>query len=335
MAPLSLSVAEAENAIEESEEELRVVQEQLEDAVRDNRIAYTERQRVQKTSDNHLQREEYIGELSEADTGLKETMNQVDSLMDQVEALNETPQDVYSRRKLTLVSLISMLDDLHASLSRSVQRVSHEEDARARDVLKAIRELSRERERAFRYCFRKKRQIVGVINMKKQRTKELNLESQKNISVLRASQEMSTLSVVEKIQTERKALQNELESIRNANQRLWDALRDTKYSSDTVQSGEHKREAALSANDALHGYAAVDDEKDYLREQLKLFDAKKKKLRMMTEELRASMNVDAEKNALKLKDLKREVHFQQQESHRLEGENQKLKSLCDSLAAAL
>ncbi|KAH9578235.1 hypothetical protein LSM04_008880 [Trypanosoma melophagium] len=335
MESLSLRVAEAVTSVEESERELKVVQEQLENAERENTVVRTERGRIPEIFENHLQRDTYVREISEADEGLREIQSQIESIGDQVEMLNGSSKDVDTRKRLTFVSLLSMLDKLHASLTRSVQRVLPEEDNRAREVLKAFRELSREREKAFGYCLRKKREIAAIIELKKQRANELVLDSQKNLSLLRENQEKKTLNVVEEIQAERKMLQEEIESIQSANQKLWDTLRHTKYSSDTVQSGDHKREAAVSANGALQGSPDLEIEKDHLREQLKLFHAKKNKLQRMTEELRSSMNNEMEKNAQKLRDLRREVHVQQRESNRIEEENRKLKSLCDSLVATL
>ncbi|ORC85498.1 uncharacterized protein TM35_000341100 [Trypanosoma theileri] len=335
MATLSSRIAETTNSVEESEKELRVAQEHFEDAERENNVVRSERVRITQISENHLQRDIYVREISEADEGLREIQSQLESIGDQVEILNGTHEDANTRKRLTLVSLISMLDNLHASLTRSVQCVSYEEDNRAREVLKALRELSREREKAFGYCLRKKREVAAIIELKKQRTNELVLDSQKNLSLLRENQEKTTLGVVEEIQAERKMLQEEIESIQSANQKLWDTLRYTKYSSDTVQSGDHKREAAVSANDALQGSPDLEIEKDHLREQLKLFDAKKNKLHRMTEELRSSTNAEMEKKTQKLRDLRREVHVQQRESNKIEGESRKLKSLCDSLVASL
>ncbi|PBJ76953.1 hypothetical protein BCY84_07444 [Trypanosoma cruzi cruzi] len=335
MASILVSVVDTERALDENADELRETQLQLENVVADNRIAHKERERIQTASDGCLPRDEYVRELSEADAGLKEKQGQVQDLVAQVESLNGSAESAEARRRLTLVSLITILDDLHTSLTRSIQRVPHEEDARARGVLRAIRELSRERERAIGYCVRKKREVTDVIELKKQRVNELALDLQKNLSVIVEDQEKSALSVVEKIQEERNALREEVESIKTANQRLWDVLRDTKYSSDSVQGGDSKREVAISANDALRITAGVEEEKEQLREQLKLFEAKRTKLQRLIEELRASINTNMEKHALKLRDLKREIQVQQYESHKLEGENRKLKSLCDSLAVTL
>ncbi|RNF25758.1 elks delta-like protein [Trypanosoma conorhini] len=332
MASISLSVADAERALEEGEEELQEAQVQLEDVLTENRIARTERRRLQTTSESRLPREEYVQGLSEADAGLKEMQGQDQSLVAQVESLSGSAEGADARRRLTLVSLISMLDELQTSLSRNHQRVPPEEDARAREVLKAIRELSRERERAIAYCVRRKRDLADVIELKKQRANELILDSQRNLSSLVEGQEKAALGVVERIQAERKALREEVENVKNANQRLWDALRDTKYSSDSLQAGESKREASISASDALRGSAAAEEEKEHLREQLRLFEAKRTKLQRMIDELRTNVNMEMEKHATKLRDLKREIQAQQRESHRLEGENRKLKSLCDSLA---
>ncbi|RNF09610.1 elks delta-like protein [Trypanosoma rangeli] len=336
MALVSVSVVDAEKALEESEEELREAQMQLENVVADNRIAHTELARLQTTSGDRLPRDEYVRELSEADSGLKEMEGQVQELVTQVESLSGgSASDVDARRQLTLVRLISMLDDLHTSLSRSLQRVPLEEDARAREVLKAIRELSRERERAIGYCLRKKREVADIIELKKQRANELTLDSRRKLSTLGEDHEKATLGVVEKIQAERKALREEVESVKSANQQLWDALRDTKYSSDFLQGGDSKREAAVSASDTLRRSADVEEEKNHLREQLKLFEVKRTKLQRMIEELRTNVNAEMEKHALKLRDLKHEIELQQRESHKLEGENRKLKSLCDSLAVTL
>lgn len=334
-AALSQSVVEAEGAVNETEAELKVERGQLEDAVKNNRVARAGREGPGGIPVARLPRDEYMRELSEAEASLAGAKGRVHGLVDQVEALNEAAGDVDTRRRLTLVSLISMLDDLHASLSRSVEQGPRGEDARARVVFKAIRELSRERERAIGYCLRRKREMEDVIRLKKQRANELLCDARRNQSPLREDWEGTPLSVAEQIQTERNALQEEIESIKSANQRLWEALRDTKYSSDTLQTGDHKRETTISANDALHETAGVEGEKEHLREQLKLFDAKRTKLQRMTEELRASINAESEKHALKLRDLRREIEFQQRESHKIEQENQKLKSLCDSLAAEL
>ncbi|CBH15915.1 uncharacterized protein TEOVI_000167700 [Trypanosoma equiperdum] len=332
---LSSSIADAENSIGESKEGLKKAEESLEEAIRSNTIAHTERLVLQEEATKYSERDEYLNELSEADAGLNAAEAQVKDLVIQINDLSREPQNKNALQRVTLVRLISMLNDLHASLKHSVQCVPHEEDNRAREVLKAIRELSRERERTFGHCLRKKREIMGVMELKKQRTDEILLESKKNVALLRDIHEKTTLDAVEKIQKERNLLQEELENIKRANQLLQDTLGSTECLCDTKGSDSASTPASISMNVASCQSTDVQKEREHLREYLRHLEEKVTQLRSTTDELRESVGSQMEKNTLKLKDLRHQVRSKQNETHRLENENRKLKSLCDSLASTL
>ncbi|KAG8345546.1 hypothetical protein TRVL_03626 [Trypanosoma vivax] len=335
---ISSSVAEAENSLEESREGLKTTEALLEEAILNNRVARTERRRIQEEEvHDRLEHDEYVRELSETDVALNETESQIESLVNMIESVSKAPGDVATLRRVTLVRLVAMLDDLYESLRNSLGRVHQDEDDRAKEVLKAIRELSRERERAYGYCVRKKREITSMIELKQRRTNELLLESKKNIAVLHESQEKATLSIVGKIQVERDMLHAELEEIKNANQKLADLIRKREEADGALPDRARGAEGALlvcpTQNESCTTLAA--QERARLREQLRALDDKRNELGRAADELRERMNSEMEKNTATLRELKLRVRMRKQEASKLENENRKLKALCDSMASAL
>nr|CCC93940.1 conserved hypothetical protein [Trypanosoma congolense IL3000] len=333
MQSLSTSIVETENSVEEGKEGLRTAEKVLKEAIQNNVIVRNERARLEEEAGRYMEHDEYMKRLSEADADLNEVETHIEGLVMQINNLSRTPNSGKALQRVTLVRLIAMLNDLHSSLQRSIQSVPHEEDNRAREVLKAIRELSRERERTYGHCLRKKREVMGVMELKKQKAEELLLESKRNIALLRDIHEETTLNTVEKIQKERRMLTEELENMKKTNMLLRDALSNAEFSRSADRGDTDKAQPSVWADAAPR--CSADTQKEHLREHLKHLEDKVSQLKCTTDELRESMKSQMEKNTLKLKDLRHQVRSRQNETHRLENENRKLKSLCDSLASTL
>lgn len=279
---------------------------------------------------SYTSREDYVDQLMESDESRKGVEADIRELSSYIKELREKKMD--AQKRLTVVRLMSMLDDLQGLLKKKVFGPDGGEEARAQELLKAIQELSRERERALNLLFKKERETNALIDLKQRRIEELRNESSRNKCVYGDSNKVETRSVAERIQAERRQLLQEVERLEEANDRMTDALMDTKY---TTQSAVKDRDAALSGEAAMGASRNPEKESRRLRERIQKANADRLMYVKKTEEVQNSIDEHTAKYNARMSKLRREILFYQDECSRFERENQNLKTLCDTLAASI
>lgn len=278
----------------------------------------------------YLSREDYIGQLMESDESRKGVEADIGELSSYIKELKEKKMD--AQKRLTVVRLMSMLDDLQNLLKKKVFGPSGGEEVRAQELLKAIQELSRERERTLNFLSKKERETGALIDLKQRRIQELRNEASRNACVYGDSNKVEARSVAERIQAERRQLLQEIDRLEEANDRMAEVLKDTKY---TTQSAMKDRDAALSGEAALSASRNPEKESKQLRERIQKANAERLMYVKKTEEVQASIDEHTAKYNARMSKLRREILFYQEESSRFEKENQNLKTLCDNLAASI
>ncbi|KPI89401.1 putative elks delta-like protein [Leptomonas seymouri] len=279
---------------------------------------------------SYSNREGYVGQLMELDESRKGVENDIGELSSYIKALRERKMD--AQKRLTVVRLMSMLDDLQILLKKKVFGPNEGEEARAQELLKTIQELSRERERTLNLLAKKEREMGALIELKKRRIEELRSESSRNACAYGDSNNAEARNVVERIQAERHQLLQEIERLERANSRMADVLIDTKY---TAQSAIKDRGEALSGNAAMSASRNPEKESKQLRERIQRANADRLMYTRKTEEVQNNIDVHTAKYNARMSKLRREILFYQDESSRFEKENQNLKMLCDTLAASI
>ncbi|EPY29574.1 elks delta-like protein [Strigomonas culicis] len=239
---------------------------------------------------------------------------------------------VDAQKRLTVVRLMSMLDDLQNSLNEKISGPQGDEEARTQELLKIIQELTRSREQTLMLMSKKEREFQAIIQLKKKRVAELQSEASRNMNNLSQVNDSEILSVAQRIQRERRALMNELDKQAAANDRLADVMRDTKYA---VDCSTKDRKAVLSADEALGNSKDPEQEMLDLQERIANANLEKMKLIKKTEDIKRRTEVEADRYNEKMSQLKKEILVYQGECSRLETENKELKSLCDSMAVSL
>lgn len=237
-----------------------------------------------------------------------------------------------TQKRLTVVRVISMLDDLHSSLESKVHGPGETEDVRAQELLKDIQEMSRARERNLVFLRKKEREMTTLIELKKHRIQELRNESQRNVSSFGDSNNEELRNVVDRIQIERSQLIREIERLEEANERMAEVMLDTKF---TSESAMKDRDSALSADAAMCTSADPEKESKELRERIVKANAERHMYMKKSEELQFKIDDDTQRYNAKMSKLKKEILFYQSESSRFEKEINVLKRFFDSLAGSL
>lgn len=243
-------------------------------------------------------------------------------------------EDASVRKRLVVVRLVSMLDELQALVREKMNAVGAdgEDDSQAQDLFKAIQELSREREWALMMQNKKNKEVSEGIALKQQRIAELEKETQESGDVQQRNTDYELFSVAERIQLERRNTLDEIERIRETNDRLNDIIHETRY---VASSGAVNRDTVMSENAALGGSANPEDESKALREKIASAHAERRRLQIKNAVLKAEMNEDVEKYTAKMMQIQKEIGIYQEESSCVEAENQELKAICDALALNL
>ncbi|KPA81911.1 elks delta-like protein [Leptomonas pyrrhocoris] len=279
---------------------------------------------------SYSSREDCVGQLMESDESRKGVESDIGELSSYIKELREKKMD--AQKRLTVVRLMSMLDDLQDLLKKKVFGPNGGEEARAQELLKSIQELSRERERTLNLLSKKEREMGALIDLKQRRIEELRNESSRNACVYADSNKLEARSVAERIQAERRQLLQEIEHLEEANSRMADVLVDTKY---TTQSAIKDRDEALSGDAAMGASRNPEKESKQLRERIQKANAERLVFERKTEEVQNSIDEHTAKYNARMSKLRREILFYQDESSRFEKENQNLKMLCDTLAASI
>lgn len=325
---LNTQVADERAAAGAQEEARAAANADYRNAARTKQVLENAQSRSSQVS--YSSREDYIGQLMESDENRKGVEADIGELSTYIKQLREKKMD--AQKRLTVVRLMSMLDDLQNLLKKKVFGPSGGEEARAQELLKAIQELSRERERTLNLLSKKEREMGALIDLKQRRIEELRNESSRNACVYGDSNKVEARSVAERIQAERSQLLQEIERLEEANSRMTDALMDTKY---TTQSAVKDRDAALSGEAAMGASRNPEKESKRLRERIQKANAERLMYAKKTEEVQSSVDEHTAKYNARMSKLRREILFYQDESSRFEKENQNLKMLCDTLAASI
>ncbi|KAG5490873.1 hypothetical protein JKF63_00995 [Porcisia hertigi] len=275
-------------------------------------------------------REEYVSQLVAADDARKSVEAEIGEISSRIKELKERKVD--AQKRLTVVRLMTMLDDLQNLLRKKVCGPSEGEETRVQELLKTVQELSRERERTIHLFSKKEREMVALIDLKQRRIEDLRNELTRNVNTYADSNSKELLTVAQRIQAERNKLLQEIERLEEANSRVADILMDTKY---TAESAVKDRETALSADEAMGGSANPEKESLKLRERIRRANAERRVYTMRTEEVQGRINNEMLRYQTQMSKLRKEILFYQDESLRFERENKNLKRLCDALAGSL
>ncbi|GET93809.1 hypothetical protein, conserved [Leishmania tarentolae] len=275
-------------------------------------------------------REDYVNQLMAADEERKSVEAEIAEVSSRIKELKEKKVD--AQKRLTVVRLMTMLDDLQNLLKKKVYDPSGGDETRAQELLKTVQELSRERERTIHLLSKKEREMTSLIELKQRRIEELRKEFTRNVSTYVDSNSRELLSVTQRIQAERNQLLEEMERLEEANRRITDVLMDTKY---TTDSAIKDRDTALSAAEATSVSANPEKECLQLRECIQKANAERRMYVMKTEEVQGSIDEDTLMYNTRMSKLRKEILFYQDETVRFEKENKNLKHLCDTLAGSL
>ncbi|KAG5464554.1 hypothetical protein LSCM1_00745 [Leishmania martiniquensis] len=286
----------------------------------------------QAKSDQFLRsnREEYVNQLMAADDATKSVEVDIGEISSRIKGLKE--KKVEAQKRLTVVRLMSMMDDLQNLLKKKVNGPSGGEETRAQELLKTLQELSRERERTIHLVAKKEREMAALIDLKKRRIKELRKEFTRNVKTYADSNSRELSNVAQRIQEEREHLLREIERLEEGNQKMKDALADTRF---TAETAVRDRGTALSAVTTMSVSANPERECMLLRERIQKANEERRMYMRKTEEVQADIDEEMLEYNEHMSRLRREISFYQDESTRFEKENNELKRLCDTLAMAL
>lgn len=325
---LNTQLADERSATDAQERARAAANADYRNAARTKQVLESGQNRYSQAS--YSNREDYVGQLMELDENRKGVEADIGELSSYIKQLREKKMD--AQKRLTVVRLMSMLDDLQSLLKKKVFGPSGGEEARAQELLKAIQELSRERERTLNLLSKKEREMGALIDLKQRRIEELRNESSRNACLYGDSNKVEVRSVAERIQAERQQLLQEIDRLEEANTRMADILRDTKY---TTQSAIKDRDTALSGDAALSASRNPEKESKHLLERIQKANADRLMYTKKTEEVQRSIDEGTAKYNARMSKLRREILFYQEESATFEKENQNLKTLCDTLAASI
>ncbi|CCW63186.1 unnamed protein product [Phytomonas sp. EM1] len=275
-------------------------------------------------------RDAYVSQLMDGEAKYDVVSSEAEQLAERIKELQEKPAE--AQKRLTVARLMTMLDDLQASLLQKVNETPAGEETRPHELLKAIQELSRERERELFLLRKREHEMRESIHLKKKRIVELRSESERNIGTLRESCEYELMGITDRIQKERKDLINEIQRLEETNNHLTHVIQDTRLSADASTSD---RAVVLPADVAMGASRDIGAESKDLRERIAATNGEMHRLMQKTKELQDKMNEEAEKYNHKMSQTKKEIFLYQDEIMRMEEENKSLKDLCDSLAAQL
>lgn len=278
----------------------------------------------------HSGRDEYVGQLMSADDARKSVEADISELSSRIKELREKKTD--AQKRLTVVRLMSMLDNLQSLLKKKVYGPNGSEETRAQELLKTVQELSRERERTIHLLSKKERETAALIDLKQRRIEELRNEFSRNVNTYADSNNRELMSVAQRIQAERGQMLQEIQRLEEANSRMTDVLVETKF---TTQSAVKDRGTALSAAVTMGMSADQEEESIQLRERIQRANAERRMYMRKTEEIQNGIDEEMLKYNARMSKLRKEILFYQDESVRFERENKDLKRLCDALAGSL
>lgn len=279
----------------------------------------------------HQTREDYVSQLMKGDEKRQALDGEIKNIGAQVNDLKEKRSD--AQKRLTVVRLMSMLDDLQTSLNAKVNAAGDDvEEARAQELLKAIQELSRERERALMLLTKKEVEVTKTVELKKKRIKELRLESDRNRSIIHNGNDAEVHGVVERIQKERRILMSDIQRLEETNDQLERILLDTRYSATGATSD---RKAALAADDTLGTSHDLEEEKHQLRRRIIAANAEQHRYEAKTEAIQKRIEEEADQYNEKMSAMLKEILVYEEENKKIEKDNVALKALCDSIANSL
>ncbi|KAK7202337.1 elks delta-like protein [Novymonas esmeraldas] len=275
-------------------------------------------------------REEYVSQVVATDDARKSVEADIGEISSRIKELREKKVD--AQKRLTVVRLMSMLDDLQNLLKKKVYGPSGGEETRAQELLKTVQELSRERERTIHLLSKKEREMAALIDLKQRRIEELRNEFRRNVNTYADSNSKELLTVAQRIQAERNQLLREIERIERANSRMTEVMTDTKYS---TESAIKDRDTALSGTTTMEVSSDPEKESAQLRERIQKANAERRLYMMKTEEAQCGIEEESNRYNSRMSKLRKEILFYQEESARFERENKDLKRLCDALAGSL
>lgn len=324
---LHSSVVETTKSVETAEASKSDVQKEFTSAARTKTVLESEQKKAKVQGAPDLTRDEYVSHLVDEEERRKEVEEEIQSLSARIKELKERNPD--AQKRLTIVRLMSLLDDLQESLNKKVSGPAEDDEPRAQELLKTLQELTRERERTLMFLTKKEREMSETVNLKRRRVIELRTESDRHVSVLAETNDYELLGITERIQQERRDLLREIDRIRDLNARMSEIIRDTKFSVDG------NRDAALSADDTRGTSDDPEAESKELREKIIAARNEQRRLVQKSAELKERIDEDTETYTSKMSQIKKELILYQNESARIETENKELKALCDTLAISL
>ncbi|CCW70113.1 unnamed protein product [Phytomonas sp. Hart1] len=323
------NIAEIEKDIDALDSSKLCSQDRARDSSRRKQIYLNEQAKFSPQSPQ-LSRDAYVSQLIDREAKYDSISSEAHQLSERIKELQEKPAE--AQKRLTVARLMTMLDDLQASLLQKVNETPAGEETRPHELLKAIQELSREREKELFLLRKREHEIKESIRLKKKRIIELRSESDRNIGTLRESCEYELMGITGRIQKERRDLMNEIQRLEGTNNHLARVIQDTRLSGDASTSD---RTVSLPADVVMGVSQDVEAESKDLCERITATNREMQRLMQNTKTLQDKMNDEALKYNNKMSQTKKEIFLYQDEIMKMEEENKSLKDLCDSLAAQL
>lgn len=347
-----VNIEEARAAAAAAEQRLAIAQEDFRAAEHTKATLLPQFERCQQNKDQHAKAEEFKREIERIEKSMREADSKIKTLEARLQAVSSEYKNERERRSLLADRVASMVDDLRAVIEEKVMLTLPIDEStsvpHASVCVRAIAENAREREVAIAHCARHAAELAAVVQMKQQRVQELRVEADRDIAALKAVKDEQIKRLVLKFDEERRAIQQDIDTVIAANAEQQRQLRNTKLlaaEANTSVSLSADRAVGSSKRAGARGDVTVQvllkKTKDMEHERDELLAA----LRKTSAERSTCMNTLRETTAkLQLRDAEHQKSLQAYDnkiqrnnlhaSH-LERENQKLEEACDVLIATI
>lgn len=342
-AALSVDYANALEDAEKIDELLASAQEEWYACERERADVVNQFNACQQNKLQHTQAEEIRREINNAETELRRADERIAELEQELQVVSESYKNERERRMLMLSKVRSMVNGLYDSIARKIS-VTMQEDVveDAEGCLRVITEISREREAECRQWEKYSREASAIVQLKEKRAAELRLESEKSIAMLEDVKQQEMKRMILKCETERAALQNDIDELKEVHRRQLEQLRTAKLSSG--KGGKIARSEAdapvVRSSVSVEKFlvSKLNDhqkEREELEKELRFVTSERQKAVIATRQLQQEIENDTAKHNKAVLSLENQIQNERQEIASLEKDNQHLRDLCDSLGATL
>ena len=281
--------------------------------------------------DQRTRADKYRAQIAEGELKLQEydaTATGLDSQLAEVSARYKAERD---RRSEFERNLKQMVNDLRAAIASKIMKTaSGEGDADPFETILAMSEITKEREREIRTHARHVRELDAVIDLKRRRAEELEMEAARQLLVARDAKDAQITQLVAKFQAERETLTCDIEQVRRVNAHQLEMLRGSALASDAASVPTTRAEANLEVKSK-----ELSEQKKLLQKKCQEVSRDKAELMKALKLLKERTKKEEEKYEGALKELDGQIYAERQHAIALERENVKLEQTVDGLAQEL